>query len=60
MTEAEIRADERQRCADRLEELARDYEKHWTPLIGADTAKAHAWNLLVASCVLLNTSGESR
>lgn len=49
MTEAEIRADERAKCVSELEAQANDYVEKWTPILGADAAKADAWNLLVAA-----------
>lgn len=49
MTESEIRADERARCYEDLEALAVEYIEKWTPIVGADAAKADAWNVLVAA-----------
>jgi hypothetical protein len=49
MTEAEIRADERAKCVSELETQANAYVEKWSPILGADAAKADAWNLLVAA-----------
>lgn len=49
MTEAEVRADERAKCVSELEAQACEYVEKWTPTLGADAAKADAWNLLVAA-----------
>lgn len=49
MSEAEIRVDERARCLQGLEIYAQQYVEKWAPIVGADMAKADAWNILVAA-----------
>lgn len=49
MTEAEIRADERRKVYAELQTYSVEYVEKWTPLVGADQAKADAWNILVAA-----------
>lgn len=54
MTESEIRADERERCAKRVEAYAVEYVEKWTRInpTSEDQHKADAWNILQAAAVV--------
>lgn len=52
-TEAEIRLDERIKCASALEVYAYEFERKWTEIVGANRAKAGAWDIIVAARSLL-------
>jgi hypothetical protein len=56
MTEAEIRADEREKCALEVREFANAYVMRWADISGDDHAKATAWNIFQASLALQRTA----
>ena len=51
MTEAEIRADEREQCRTIIERFAETYMARWDHLKG-DAAKAQGWAILQAAAEL--------
>lgn len=50
--ESYIRADERRRCIAQLRTIADEYVEKWTPIIGADRAKACALDIESAAMKL--------